>query len=148
MQGLAIRIGIIAAIIIGGLLLRPFLSGSASDLNVGDCFDVPTESVDIEDVQHHPCDQAHSGEVFYVGDLSAADGAAYPDQDSLSAEVFAICDPAFVSYTGKDSNTDPEWSYGFFYPNEEGWGDNDRQIICYASRLDGGTTSTSIKAGS
>jgi len=41
MRGLAIRIGIVAVILVGALILRPFISGGAGDLNVGDCFDPP-----------------------------------------------------------------------------------------------------------
>jgi hypothetical protein len=145
MRGIAIRVGIIAAIVVGGLVLRQFLSGNAGDLKVGECFDVPTASEDIEDVQHHPCTDAHTGEVFFVGEAAAEDGAAYPETAALAAEVYTYCDPAFETYTGKDSNTDPEWSYGFFYPNEEQWADNSRLVICYASRIDEGSTKESIK---
>lgn len=96
-------------------------------------------------VQHHPCTDPHTGEVFFVGETAAEDGAPYPLTNALAAEVYTYCDPAFVTYTGKDSNTDPEWTYGFFYPNEEQWADNSRLVICYAARLDEAPTSTSIK---
>jgi hypothetical protein len=145
MQGILIRVGVVAAIIVGGLFLRQWLSGNAGDLKVGECFDVPAASEDIEDVQHHPCTDPHTGEVFFVGEAGAEDGAAYPITFDLAEEVYTFCDPAFLTYTGKDSNTDPEWTYGFFYPNEEQWADDSRLIICYASRLDEAPTSTSIK---
>ena len=145
MRGILIRVGVVGAIIVGGLLLRPFFSGNAGDLKVGECFDVPIENENIDDVQHHPCTDEHSGEVFYVGESAAADGAVYPSINALAAEVYSYCDSAFVTYTGKDPYNDPEWTYGFFYPNEEQWGDDSRLVICYASRVDGATTKQSIK---
>ena len=58
MRGILIRVGIIAVIGLGALILRPFISGNAGDLNIGDCFELPSASAEtIKDVQHHPCDQ-------------------------------------------------------------------------------------------
>ena len=66
-----IAIGVFA---LGGYLLRDYLSGSAGDLKVGDCFDVPsfeTQSATVKDVQHHPCSELHSGEVFFLENVPA-----------------------------------------------------------------------------
>src|SRR5262245_10295127 len=63
---LVVRFGIVAVIVLGGLLVRDFISGSPDALRVGDCIDTPTSDAGISDVQHHPCDQAHTGEVFGV----------------------------------------------------------------------------------
>jgi hypothetical protein len=71
-----VRIGLIArfvaiVVVIGiaavGILFRDQLTGSAGDLRVGDCFDVPGGN-QIEDVQHKPCNQPHTGEVIAVFD--------------------------------------------------------------------------------
>jgi len=146
MRGILIRVGIIAVIIVVGLVIRPFISGNASQLSVGDCFDAPTAANEtVKDVQHHPCDQAHTAEVFFVGKSSAAKDEAYPSEGVMTAEVFGLCDPVFESYTGKDSDNDPEWTYGYFVPTADGWGDNDRGISCYATKIDGSATSVSIK---
>ena len=142
-----IWIAILVVLGVGGFLFKDFLSGNAGNLQVGQCFDLPSDQLEtVDDVQHHPCDQVHGGEVFFVGKSVAANDAAYPSNAELQAEVFGFCDPAFTSYTGKDSNTDPEWTYGFFVPTSEGWGKGDRGIICYARKLDGSTTTTSIKS--
>ncbi|MBA3875836.1 MAG: hypothetical protein C0498_02695 [Anaerolinea sp.] len=72
MRGIVLRVGIVALIIVGGLVLRPFLSGSAGDLKVSDCFDPPAADTEtVSDVQHQPCDQDHGAEVFFVGDSRA-----------------------------------------------------------------------------
>jgi hypothetical protein len=141
-----IGIGILAVVLVGGFIFRDFLSGNAAELKVGDCFDLPTSSDEtIEDVQHHPCDQVHGGEVFFDGESAAADDAAYPADDVMAFEVFGFCDPVFIAYTGKDSDNDLEWTYGYFVPTSDGWGDGDRGIICYAAKIDGTTTTGSIK---
>ncbi|MCI0581982.1 MAG: septum formation family protein [Chloroflexi bacterium] len=141
-----IGIGIVAVVLIVGFIFRDFLSGNAAELDVGQCFDPPTTNVEtVEDVQHHPCDQAHGGEVFFVGESTAGDDEPYPSDQELTTEVFGFCDPSFTSYTGMDSNTDPTWTYGYFIPTSDGWDDGDRGIICYATRIDGATTTGSIK---
>jgi hypothetical protein len=140
-----IGIGIVGVVLIGGFIFRDFISGNASDLEVGQCFDLPTTTETVEDVQHHPCDQAHGGEVFFVGKSAAGDDEAYPSDEVLSAEVFGFCDSPFAAYTGKDPDTDPVWTYGYFIPTADGWDDGDRGIICYATKIDGSTTTGSIK---
>ena len=145
MRGIAIRVGIVALIVIGGLILRPFLTSNFADLKVGECFDVPTATESVKDVQHHPCSDEHSAEVFYVGKSAAAKHVAYPTDDEFAVEVFSFCDGAFASYTGLDSNTDAVWTYGFFVPTSDGWSDGDRDVICYAAKIDSSTTKGSIK---
>jgi hypothetical protein len=146
MRGLAIRIGIIAVIIVGGLILRDRLSGSAGDLKVGECFDDPGTQVSVESVQHHPCSEAHSAEVIFVGDYPEA--SAYPGVDAFDTYAFNVCIPTFETYTGRDYQSDTELDIGYLYPTEEGWPKGDHEIACYVYRLDAGTMSTSVKAGS
>jgi len=145
-RGNLIVLGVIVVLGAGAFIFKDFLSGNASNLEVGQCFDLPTSAQEtVEDVQHHPCDQAHGGEVFFVGKSAASKDTAYPSDAELSAEVFGLCDPAFATYTGKDSNTDPEWTYGYFVPTADGWKDGVRGIICYAAKIDGSSTTQSIK---
>lgn len=148
MKTMAMRIGIIALIGVGGLVARPFLAGGAADLKIGECFDPPAVGETVDDVQHHPCTDAHGGEVFFVGDVAAADDAPYPTDIAFETQVQGLCTPAFDAYTGLDFVTDPVWTYGYLSPTAESWADGDRGIICYAARLDGATTTTSIKAAS
>ncbi|OGO53687.1 MAG: hypothetical protein A2V84_01835 [Chloroflexi bacterium RBG_16_70_13] len=141
-----IGIGIVAVLVIGGFIFRDFISGNAAELKVGDCFDPPTSITEtVEDVQHHPCDQEHGGEVFFVGKSTGANDAPYPSDEALATEVFGFCDASFTAYTGKDPDFDPEWTYGYFIPTSDGWGDGDRGIICYATKIDESTTTDSIR---
>ena len=143
MRGWIFRIGIIAVIAVGAFLFRDRLSGSAADLKVGDCFDVPAADVDIEDVQHHPCNEAHTSEVVHVGDMPASD--TYPSDSQFVSFVEAQCIPAFNGYTGLDYLTDQVIDMGYLTPTLEGWGGGDHELICYAIRVDGSTVSQSLK---
>jgi hypothetical protein len=143
--GWGIRILIIGAIALGAFIFRDRLSGSAGDLAVGDCFHVPTENVEISDVQRSPCTESHTGEVFYTGDY-AAGGDTYPIDSQFDAAVGVQCLPAFDTYTGRNYQTDTELDIGYFYPTSEGWADGDHEIVCYAVRVDDGPMTTSVKA--
>jgi hypothetical protein len=144
LAGWGIRILIIGAIALGAFIFRDRLSGSAGDLAVGDCFQVPAESVEIEDVQHSPCNEAHTGEVFYAADY-AGGGDSYPIDTQFDDAVGAQCLPAFNSYTGRDYQSDTELDIGYFYPTMEGWNDGDHEIVCYAVRIDSATMLSSVK---
>ena len=143
MRGWGIRIAIIAAIIIGGFVLRDRLSSNAGDLQVGDCFEDPGQLTEVKDVQHHPCSEAHTGEVIYVGTMTGENNA-YPSDDTILTFVGTNCLPAFASYTGKEYDGQV-LDVGYFHPTSEGWGKGDRGVICYAYNIDGSTTTGSVK---
>lgn len=143
-QGLAIRVGIIAVIVIAGLVLRDRLSGNASDLRVGDCFDVPTSaSNEVSDVQHQPCTDPHDGEVFFVGDYPTQ--ATHPSLEDFRGFATTNCVPAFESYIGRDYETDTEFDFGAFYPTSESWSSGDHEVTCHAVLIDGSKLSKSVK---
>ncbi len=146
MGGWVVRIGIVAVIAIGIFVFRDRLSSSAGDLAVGDCFDEPSIAIEIKDVQHHPCNEAHTAEVIFVGDMTGSNDI-YPSDAELTAYSDATCAPAYKTYTGRDLEADDEWTYGLFYPTAEGWKGGDRGTICYAVRFDIAPTTQSIKAG-
>ena len=145
MRNIAIRVGLFLVVGAGALIARPFLTGNVGELKVGECFDTPDLSQTIEDIQHHPCSDTHGGEVILVGKHVAAKGAPYPNDAVLTGEIEAACTPAFTAYTGLNASTDPNWSFGYFYPIAKGWADGDRGFICYATRVDDTTTTGSIK---
>ena len=82
MGGWIVRIGIVAVIAIGIFVFRDRLSSSAGDLAVGDCFDEPSIAIEIKDVQHHPCNEAHTAEVIFVGDMTGSNDI-YPSDAEL-----------------------------------------------------------------
>lgn len=144
LKGWGIRIAIIAVIVVGGLIFRDRLSSNAGDLKVGDCFDDPGSIAEVSDVQHHPCNEPHTSEVIYVGEMTG-DNASYPSDDVIFTFVSDNCLPAFASYTGKEYDG-VTLDVGYFHPTTDGWSKGDRGLICYAYNLDGQPTNTSVKA--
>ena len=143
MRGLLIRVGVIAVIVVGALILRNYLSGSAGDLRVGDCFDEPATTETVDDVQYHPCTDAHDAEVIFVGDHPPSD--TYPALAAFDDFVVEKCVPAFESYTGRDWETDTELDMAYFYPTSEGWPEGDHEVSCYVIRIDSAKMNTSMK---
>lgn len=90
----------IVAVIIGGVLYATFGPKSAGALVVGDCFDEPLTTGVISDVQHHPCFQAHTAEVFAVVSSTGAQSGTYPTEAEFQAFAAAQCGPALDTYTG------------------------------------------------
>jgi hypothetical protein len=148
MRGIVLRVGIVALIIVGGLVLRPFLSGSAGDLKVSDCFDPPAADTEtVSDVQHQPCDQDHGAEVFFVGDYPGSGSDPYPTDDEMLTYLTSTCLPAYSTYTGTDFSAQDVFDVGWFQPTADGWKSGDQSVICYAYRLDEEKFKGSIKAG-
>jgi hypothetical protein len=139
-----LRFGIIGAIALGGFLLRDRLTGAAGDLRVGDCFDDPATTTEIHDVQHHPCTEAHTAEVIYLGKLTG-DDAKYPTDPVVEGWVRSNCLPAWSTYTGKAFDAKAVLTLAYYQPTEKGWSKGDRDVICYATREDGATMTGSVK---
>lgn len=147
MRSLAIRIGIIAAIAVAYFIARPFISGGAGDLNVGDCFDPPAAATEtVKDVQHHPCTEVHHGEVIYVGKYP--DQETYPTDDAFIQFVQDTCFPAYKDYTGLDVLTTEGADVGYFVPTSEGWSKGERGVICYGTKIGNEPMQGSIKKAS
>ena len=145
MRSILIRVGIVGAIAGGAFLLRDFLPSNAGNLAVGDCFDLPaSETETVEDVQHHPCTESHGGEVVFVGDFEPAP-SAFPSDDEIFAFFSTKCVAAFFEYTGLTMTTSGHLDMSAFTPTEEGWGDGDRTVICYATSIDESPMTTSVK---
>lgn len=145
MRGWIVRIAIIAAVGIGAFILQDRMSSNAGDLAVGHCFDEPTTGADeVKDVQRHPCNEAHTSEVIFVGDLPGSRDA-YPSDADLSAYFESNCVTAFNAYTGRDYASDTELDIGSFIPTEEGWREGDSEMTCYVIRIDGAAFTQSVK---
>jgi hypothetical protein len=145
MRSIGIRVGIIAAIVVGAFILRPFLTGNAGNLSVGDCFDLPTTAAEtVKDVQHHPCTEKHDAEVVFVGNYSPV-GSTYPTDDEFKTFFQDTCTQAFDAYTGLTFATDTTYDMSAFSPTQEGWTGGDHKVICYAVRIDNSQMTTSVK---
>jgi len=141
-----IRLGILAVVLGGGYLFRDRLSSSPTELAVGDCFDVPAVKTAIKNVQHHPCTESHTGEVFALVTHPAAKGAPPPTATAMLDYLQNACGPLFISYVGPAAAGVGNLDAGAFYPPDKGWADGDRGITCYAYRVDRAPMTSSMKA--
>ncbi|MBA2718264.1 MAG: septum formation family protein [Chloroflexi bacterium] len=144
MQGWVFRIGIIAVIAVGAIIFRDRLSGGAGDLKIGECFDEPVGVEEVSDVQHHPCTEAHTAEVVFLGDMTGAN-ETYPAESAFEDFLVKNCVPAWEAYTGKTLQTDPVLTLGYFVPTTSSWGDGDHMITCHAARIDGAPMTSSVR---
>ena len=148
-----LRIGIIVllAVLIGGgfYFFRDRLSGSAGDLNVGDCIDQPTGDSEITDVQHQPCNEPHDGEVFAVINHTAASGATYPLTSEFQDLVQDEYIPALEAYTARTAAEvyAAGLDISFLYPSSSSWSDGDREVSCFIVRSDESKMTGSVRAG-
>ncbi len=134
---------IILVIAVGGFFFRDRLTGAADDLKVGDCFDVPVGIQTVNEVQHHPCNEAHTAEIVGLADYPGGGDDPYPAESMLFAFADDLCVRTFRDYTGRDPITDPELTLGYFYPIPDGWRQGDREVSCYLSRIDEGPMTVS-----
>lgn len=137
---------LIAIIAVGGFIFRDFIGGAVTDLRVGDCFEMPADTAEIDDVQHKPCNEPHDAEVIAVLTHPAERTAAWPGSSGFDDFIRENCVPAFQSYTGRAFATADELDLGWFYPTQGGWQDGDRGITCHILRVDGGKMTGSLRA--
>lgn len=143
---IGVRLAIVAVVVVVVFIFRDRMSGAANDLRAGDCFEEPGAAAEsISDVQHRPCNEEHDYEVFLVTDHPAEDGVAVPTDPEYEAFAVSQCSPAFESYTGLDEDTEEVISWAFYVPDDEGWRDGNRKLICYLGRIDGARLSSSLK---
>lgn len=99
--------------------------GSVAALAVGDCFDDPSSSSDLEELPVVACDEPHRFEV--VGAVLLTDSTR-PGTD-LEEDAVAACVGSFTSYVGVDPE-DSELRQAALVPTAEGWADGDREALC------------------
>lgn len=146
-----VGIGFIVVVLVGaaiiGLVFRDQLTGAATELRVGDCFDQPADMEEVTDVQHRPCTEPHDAEVFVVRDYEGA--SDYPTMVAFENWVDDQCTgDAFAEYVGAAYDSREDVGAGYFYPLEDGWRQGDHEMVCYLVPTDGGRVSTSYRASS
>ena len=138
---------VVIGLVLGGVLLRPFLSGNASDLKTGDCFDDPIaagQGGEVKDVQHRPCSDPHLFEVMNTVKFPADSNAAFPGSSGFDAFVTEKCSAAFLSFVGiADSGSTLTW-YAY-QPIEEGWKKGDRDVTRFLGTVDGSKLTATMK---
>jgi hypothetical protein len=145
---LVARLALVGVIAVGGILARDFISGSPDALRPGDCIDAPVVEQEIEQVQHHPCDQAHTAEVFAAFEYAASREAPYPNEATMDDVVMPRCYSEFGTYTGTSFEVREELDMTYLFPTQDGWTQGDRSIICVLLRVDGAAMTSSMRGSS
>jgi hypothetical protein len=120
--------------------------GAYVGIEVGDCFDFPTETRNAVEL---PCDEPHEGEMYVVEEplrINAWD-APYPDVDQWAAIAAAICDKPFGEYTGVDIEESVDLSYSYLFTLEADWADLTQRTLSCAVVSENGTRRTSTARG-
>ncbi len=105
-------------------------TGSAFDLEVGDCLNMPS-SGEFSDVPLVPCADPHDAEVILNFDSALSEF----NEDELVAESEQQCAAEFKSYVGSDPLTS-KFYFNYFTPLEGGWADGDRVVTCIVFQVD------------
>jgi hypothetical protein len=144
---LVIALVIGGSIAVGGFFFRDFLTGSVLELRVGDCFDLPSSTVEVvSEVGHHPCNEQHDAELVGLFDYPGGENAAYPTHAVLTNFAEGQCAVAFRTYTRRDPYTDPELTVGWLVPTSDGWKDGDHEVSCHLFRVDEAQMTASYRA--
>jgi hypothetical protein len=101
-----------------------------TELRAGDCFNIPAEVADEEEIQEVeavPCADLHENEVFVVSNYVAAD--FFPGEAAIWDFADQFCLTAFETYVSA-VYLDSALEFGYFYPSREGWADGDHAITC------------------
>lgn len=112
------------------------------ELEVGDCFDLPEDATDADELRSVDvvdCATPHQAEVVSDGELNA-DDAPYPDDDELFGLVERACRAAGVVESD---------AFGLLpiAPSPELWASFDGRFLCVAIPFGGVTVTGSIVAG-
>jgi hypothetical protein len=135
---------ILVVIGIGAFIFRDRLSGNAADLRVGDCFNVPAVETEVKDVQHQPCNETHTAEVFFVVDNPAGASDPYPTSDARQEYVKSVCVQPFIDYVGT-SYENSKLEINWFSPTQDGWSKGDRTYTCFVVQSDSAPLTGSVK---
>jgi hypothetical protein len=96
-------------------------------LSVGDCFDNPTNTQDIESVTAIPCTQAHDSQVFAKFDLSGSD-SDYPTQQAMTQQADSGCNARTGSID--KTKTTAAMDIRVLFPEQDAWADGQRTVSC------------------
>jgi len=147
---------IVAVLVIGGGLVGWYFNAgrsssgditkagdlNATDLRVGDCFDLKDPNVDtIEAVRAVPCTTDHTYELFFRGTMPAGD---YPTDQGFDSWMSANCIPAFDTYVGRSYDQSNLEVY-YMVPTGDGWRSGDHSIQCALYPRNNAHPTTSLK---
>ena len=129
-----------AATSLSAMALAGCSTSSVMHMSIGQCIQAP-EGDQVSTVETVDCSKPHDAEVFF---LHKVEDSEFPGQDSLSSTAEQVCIAAFQGYVGKsyeESSLDVTW----FVPTTKSWSQNDREIVCMVTDMQGGKLDESVK---
>jgi len=110
-------------------------------IRLGDCL-AATPDGDFESVQAVPCADPHASEVYAAFMLPAGD---YPGD----AQVDAMADEGCYDRVGNAIDLSlglDDYGLSSITPRAEGWNEiDDREVLCLVGRIDGGSSTGSVR---
>ena len=103
-------------------------SGSAFDLEVGDCLDEPAGD-DITDVLLIDCASPHDWEIYSDIDLPDTLDGAFPGSDKVYTVADEACYDAYEPFTGI-AYEESDYDFTYLVPTAESWAEGDRAVSC------------------
>jgi hypothetical protein len=100
------------------------------------------EYLEFTKLEGAPCTELHDVEIVGSRTLPAAD---FPGRDALYGALSDFCIPAYEKYVGIPYDTDAPHVIDVFIPSVVGWGEGDREILCYAQLTSGEQMGASIR---
>lgn len=114
------------------------------DLPIGTCFDDPPHDVELvthDDISIVDCDAPHANEVF---DNSEVEGEEFPGDASVHLQADNVCYESFESYVGVTYESSV-YDFSWYFPTEQSWTSDGRNIICFAYYRDLASITGSIE---
>ncbi|WP_050760861.1 septum formation family protein [Aeromicrobium marinum] len=101
-------------------------NASVFEMEIGDCYDVPSETEAVETLPAIPCGDPHDLEVYHEIVLDDGD---YPGEAAVTAQGDEACIGEFATFVGLDFESS-RLDYLSFYPTAESWEQGDRVVSC------------------
>lgn len=102
------------------------------ELNVGDCFDIPSSLPAGEALRYSSCEVLHQYEAY--AQFTAAEGE-FPGTDAIDAFANESCEPAFREFVG-EAWQQSTYDFQFIVPSEATWDElQDRSVLCMVTQL-------------
>lgn len=129
-----VRTAVAVALVVGAAALAGCGGTEVAKADVGDCFQDPENTAEVDEFDTVDCDEPHDNEVYAVFDLPDGD---FPGADMVDEDGVSGCIERFEGYVGAPYETSDLDIY-FIFPTEETWERaDDREVICAVFAIDG-----------
>jgi hypothetical protein len=141
----AVLFAVIAAVAVNDGSIEFGTRTALEDLEVGDCFDAPSQAIELRGVDTTSCNEDHGFEVYAVIGHPAPDGASYPGRQAVQSFAGRACQARFEGFVGVPLQSS-RLKMQYLYPLEDDWRIRDvRSIACAAGPGDGSKLTGSVR---